>query len=103
MSEPAQKKTAKNKVPIMHALGQSVGILWKAIRQPVHPPKKQADETPPQRRVIEEDVKQIQQGNVTLRETRIREVEISPPSDADDDEARQKNDDPSGNSKADDS
>jgi len=99
MSEPPQKKTPKDKVPIMHALGQSVGILWKAIRQPVHPPKKPNDETQPQRRVVEEDVKQLQQGNVTLRETRIREVEISPPIDADDtenDEARMK-DKPPGN------
>lgn len=88
----------------MHALGQSVGILWKAIRQPVHPPKKQDDETQPQRRVIEEDVKRLQQGNLTLRETRIREVEISPSSDAadDDDDEAQKKDRPSGNSKADD-
>jgi len=71
------------KQPIMHALGQSIGILWKAIREPVR-----KNDTPeqPERHVVDKEVKQIKQGPVTLRETTIREVEIAPATESDEDE-----------------
>ena len=72
--EPNSNKP-RGKQPIMHALGQSIGILWKAIREPV---KKNEEEEPPRRQVVDKEVKQIKQGPITLRETTIREVEIAP-------------------------
>jgi len=72
--EPNSNKP-RDKQPIMHALGQSIGILWKAIREPV---KKNEEEEPPRRQVVDKEVKQIKQGPITLRETTIREVEITP-------------------------
>jgi len=72
--EPNSNKP-RGKQPIMHALGQSIGILWKAIREPIS--KKEKDAKLPKREVVDKDVKQIKQGPITLRETTIREVEIA--------------------------
>lgn len=74
------------KKPVMRALGQSLGILWKAIREPVKEGAGEGDEegTPSpkdpesERQIIEEETKQIEQGQIILRETTIREIEVTP-------------------------
>ncbi len=83
------KGAGDEKQPVMHALGQSLGILWKAIREPAVKPvveeekKKAPPPAEPERRIIEQEVKEIEQGNLTLRETTIREIEVTPPKEID--------------------
>jgi hypothetical protein len=59
MSSPPKK-------PLMRSLGEFVGHIWKGVRQDV---KKN-------RREIDRQVTEEKRGNLTLRETRIREIEI---------------------------
>jgi len=73
----------------MRSLGQSVGILWKSFREPVrNEPEESEESTPakqPRREVVDREVKRFNQGNVTLRETRIREIEYNGDDEAADD------------------
>ena len=61
----------------MRSIGQSVGILWKAIREPANP-----NESATHTEQVSKEVREERQGNVTLRETTIREIEYH---DSDDD------------------
>lgn len=67
--ENTGKKAEAESQPLMRSLGQFFGHIWGGVRSKV-------DDQPAQRQVVEHQVTEEKRGQLTLRETVIREVEV---------------------------